>query len=199
MLLAALLASGWGGAVSTCVYSGGQSLCFDLSNPVDLRLYREYVQRRVEAATPKAGIFDGPMATPQTVTAPDLPYPDPSNLTAFRVDRALDGVTLLGNMSFVPTRVRLAGIEILPGAEAEAAKVMKAFASPGTGVSLELTGRYENGVRTAYVWQLGTLMNLLLVERGLAKPSESGTQYVGELDVAAAFSSQAGTGMNKPK
>jgi len=162
--------------------------CYDLNNPSDARAYKVRIQKMIDDTTPRAGVLDGPLPVKQMLSAPDLRLPETAPLVAFRVDKVADGQTIEGVMNFVPTQIRLANIQVLPERNAAAIKSLEYFMPPGSVVYLEMTGKYENNRPTAFVWQTSDLLNLILVERGLATPTHALPTYLGELDAASAFS-----------
>ncbi|MBB5296366.1 hypothetical protein E5F05_19630 [Deinococcus metallilatus] len=167
-----------------------QQVCFDMSKPREAQAAQDYIR----SLQPRAGIFDNPITVREMLTARHLTVP--AKITPFRVSESTDGLIIKGIMNGGPEEIKLSGIVIAPGQEVSVARLLGWLVPPASIVNVEATGEYSvGGQKEVFLWLGNNLINIILVERGLALPIKSKGPYEGELASAAELAKTQRLGM----
>lgn len=161
-----------------------QQICFDLSKPADVTRYRAYLY----SITPRAGLFDADAPLREMQTNPILK--PPTSLKPFLVQEMKNDLIIRGILEGSSNEIILAGVTTIPGQEQALARALQSLLPIQSVPLIETTGNWRRGRPDVFLWLGGSLIQVILVERGLATPIPGNTRYQVELEVAQAFAEQ---------
>ena len=139
-------------------------------------------------ATPKAGIFDSAIPTQEMQSNPEMRLP--AKVTPFNLEEIISPLVIKGIYEMQRGQVELQGITIIPGQEDAALDFLQGILPPQIVLYTEATGEYRHNHPAVNLWLGSNLINVMLVERGFARPDVSKSRYTAAFARASAFAQE---------
>lgn len=172
-----------------CFYKdlpGGQrqQTCFDPKKPAEAEKLEEYKRSLI----PRAGIFDGAAPLREMQTNRHLSLP--SGVKVVTVQGFSPNLLVTGISGGSVNSFQLADIALIKGQERAALSVLTNLFPPQSTAYIDPAGTYRNNSQEIYLWLQSSLVNVILVERGLAVPTTDKSRYAAEYAAAQIFARQ---------
>lgn len=187
--LAVALAFSTGSAQLECFYKDlpdgqQQQTCFDPKKPAEAEKLEQYKRSLV----PRAGIFNGAAPVREMQTNRHLSLP--SGVQVLTVQGFTPSLTVTGVSGGSTARFQMADIALIKGQENAALGLLANLFPPQSTAYIDPTGSYRNNSQEIYLWLRGSLVNIILIERGFALPINKNSRYLAEYTAAQAFATQ---------